>query len=146
MRLTTAFFANHAEVVDGMLDVQGAFWKSTGVTPDATGFWCDIVVLCDGEAPDADQRYSLRINAEGPSGRRWTPAYTLDFSLDSPAKFLVLPQTQLPIEPGGGLHVYAFQLDGQHERVDVPLIVHVAPPSPGPAPGAPTQSKKPPAF
>jgi len=29
MRLAGAFFANHAEVVDDMLNVEGGFWAST---------------------------------------------------------------------------------------------------------------------
>ncbi|MGV0792403.1 hypothetical protein [Mycolicibacterium sp. XJ1819] len=128
MRLTAAFLANHAEIVNGMLNVDGGFWKSTRVPPDATSFGCDVVVLCEVEPEEVGSRFLLHINAEGPSGRHWRPAYSSDFTLNSPVKFLLLPQTRLPIEPGGGPHLYAFRLDGQHERVDVPLTVHTGPP------------------
>lgn len=42
MRLTNAFFANHAEVVDDMLNVTGGCWTSTTVADGATAF----AVMC----------------------------------------------------------------------------------------------------
>ena len=36
MRLTNAFFANHAEVVDDMLNVTGGCWTSTTVADGST--------------------------------------------------------------------------------------------------------------
>ena len=38
MRLTGAFFANHAEVVDDMLNVTGGCWTSTTVADGSTAF------------------------------------------------------------------------------------------------------------
>jgi hypothetical protein len=125
MRLTEVFFANHAEVVDDMLNVRGACWASTTVAPGADGFQCYCVVLCDAVVDDAGKQLSLRIDAAGPT-RRWTAARSIDFTVPGPVKFMITPPTVLPIEPGGGLHLYTFRLDSQHGRIDVPLEVHVA--------------------
>ena len=38
MRLAGAFFANTAEVVDDMLNVEGGFWASTTVPPGTASF------------------------------------------------------------------------------------------------------------
>ena len=122
MRLTAAFFANRAEVVNGMLNVQSAFWASTTVAPNANGFSTDAVVLCDADAEDIGRQFTLTVDAEGPTGRR-LPAFAQDFTLDAQSLFVCVPGLVLPIEPGGGFHTYRFRLDGQHERVDVRLAV-----------------------
>jgi hypothetical protein len=129
MRLTAAFFANRAEVVNGLLNVDGGFWNSTTVAPDAVEFQSYTVVLCDVDPDDVGQPFSLIVDGQGPSGHRWTPAHSTNFTLDSTILFLYMPMMVLPVEPGGGLHQYTFRLDGQHERVDVPLTVHVASPT-----------------
>jgi hypothetical protein len=126
MRLTAAFFANRAEVVHGMLNVEGGFWKSTSVAPNSASFRCYTVVICEMNADDVGQRFSMLIDGEGPSGHRWTPAHSTNFTVDSPSLFMCMPLMVLPIEPGGGLHHYTFRLDGQHERVDVSLAVRLA--------------------
>ena len=126
MHLTTAFFANHAEIVDDMLSVEGAFWKSTTVDHRATNFRCNTVVLCDVEPDDVGQRFSMHIDGEGPTGHRWAPAHSSIFTVEGPMMFMCLPMMVLPIEPGGGRHLYSFRIDGQHERIDVPLAVRVA--------------------
>jgi hypothetical protein len=128
MRLTAAFFANRADVVDGMLNLDGGFWNSTTLDPSAAGFRCYTVVVCDADNDDVGQRFSLIIDGQGPSGHRWTPAHSTSFTLDSPIKFMCMPLMVLPVEPGGGPHLYTFRLDGQHERVDVPLTVRVGRP------------------
>jgi hypothetical protein len=125
MRLTAAFLANRAEVVDGMLNVQGGFWASTTVAPGSGGFKCQIVVLCEMDANDLGKQFSLLIDAQGPSGH-WARAQSSDFTINSPMMFLCSPPTVLPIEPDGGPHIYTLRLDGQHERVDVPLDVRLA--------------------
>ncbi len=128
MRLTAAFFANHAEVVDDMLNVEGGFWKSTTVEPNASGFLCNIVVVCEVEASDVGQQFTLQIDGHGPSGHQWSPAHSSTFTLERPIHFICMPMMTMPIAPGGGLHAYTFRLDGQHERVDVLLAVRVAHP------------------
>jgi hypothetical protein len=125
MRLTAAFFANHAEVVDGMLNMEGGFWNSTTIDPNATGFRCYTIVVCEVDPDDVGQRFTLVIDGIGPSGHRWTPAHSSTFTLQSPIVFMCMPRMVLPVEPGGGRHVFTFRLDGQHERVDVPLTVHL---------------------
>ena len=125
MRLAGAFFANHAEVVDDMLNVEGGFWASTTVPARSTSFQCSCVVLCDTRRRDVGTHYALHIDAASPSGQRWTSAWTTKFQMRSPMKFMVLPQVALPIEPNGGRHVYSFRLEGSHERFDIPLEVIV---------------------
>jgi|GEM_PF-6466130 len=127
MRLTAAFFANRAEVVDGMLNVTGGFWRSTTVEPGATQFYCYTVVVVEAEPEDVGKRFTIVIDGCGPSGVRWTPAHSSTFTIDMPILFMCMPMMVLPIEPAGGQHTYTFRLDGQHERVDVPLLVRVAP-------------------
>lgn len=124
MRLTAAFFVNRAELVDGMLNLSGGFWTSTAVAPGSGGFQCQLVVLCEMEADDVGTEFSLKIDAQGPSGQRWTPAQSSDFTVEGPMLFLCM-STFLPVEPAGGLHVYTLRLDGQHERVDLPLNVRM---------------------
>jgi hypothetical protein len=52
MRLTNAFFANHAEVVDDMLNVTGGCWTSTTVADGSTAFATRCVSRPDGTAVD----------------------------------------------------------------------------------------------
>jgi hypothetical protein len=126
MRLTAAFFANRAEIVDGMLDVKGGFWNSITVAPDVTAFRCYTVVIVDVDPEDIGEDYTLVIDGRGPGDERWTPAHKSSFTLTSRILFMCMPLMLLPVAPGGGAHVYTFRLDGQHERVDVPLAVHIA--------------------
>lgn len=126
MRLTAAFFANRAEIVNDMLNVEGGFCKSTTVAPDSTSFRCYTVVTCDVDADDVGQRFSLQIDGEGLTGHRWTAAHSSNFTFAAQTMVMCMPLMVLPIEPGGGLHRYTFRLDGQHERVDLPLAVLVA--------------------
>jgi hypothetical protein len=125
MRLTGAFFANKAEVVDDMLNVEGGFWTSTTVARGSIGVRCNCVILCDTSPDDVGQRFGLRIDAAGPTGRVWTPAHETNFELPNPMRFIVATQIALPIEADGGHHVYSFRIDGRHERIDVPLDVFV---------------------
>lgn len=127
MRLTAAFFANRAEVVNDMLNVEGGFWATTTVAPGSVGFECRCVVLCETAAEDVGKRVLLHIDASGPTGRRWTAAQSADFTVPGPVAFMVTPRIALPIEPDGGRHVYALRLAGQHERVDVAVDVLMAP-------------------
>jgi hypothetical protein len=125
MRLAGAFFANKAEVVDDMLNVEGGFWASTTVRSGATQFQCCCVVLCDTRRRDVGSHYTLHIDAAGPTGERWAPAWSTNFQLPSAMKFMVLTQIALPIESRGGRHVYSFRLEGTHERFDIPLDIIV---------------------
>jgi hypothetical protein len=123
MRLAGAFFANHVEIVDDMLNVEGGVWASTTVPARGTGFHCCCVVLCDTRRRDVGADYTLHIDAAGPTGQRWAPAWSTTFRLPSAMKFMVLTQILLPVEPNAGRHVYSFGLEGSHERFDVPLDV-----------------------
>jgi hypothetical protein len=125
MRLTGAFLANKAEIVDDMLNVEGGFWTSTTVAKGSVGIRCNCVLLCDTQPDDIGQQFGLRIDAAGPSGQVWTPAYEKNFDLTTPMKFIVATQIALPIEPKGGRHIYSFRMEGHHERIDVPLDVFV---------------------
>jgi hypothetical protein len=125
MRLAGAFFANKAEVVDDMLNVEGGFWASTTVPAGATSFQSSCVVLCDTRRRDIGSHYTLHIDASGPTGQRWAPAWSTRFQLPSAMMFMVLTQIALPMEHGGGRHVYSFRLDGAHERFDIPLDVRI---------------------
>ena len=125
MRLAGAFFANKAEVVDDMLNVEGGFWASTSVPAGSTSFQCTCVVLCDTRRRDVGFHYALHIDGVGPTGQRWPSAWSKDFQLPSAMKFMVLTQITLPMEPNGGRHTYSFRLEGTHERFDVPLDITV---------------------
>ncbi len=127
MRLTAAFFANRVEVVNGMLNLEGGFWASTTVAPNAAAFQCDVVVLCDVDPSSIGESYSLVIDAEGPNEQR-LPSHTSSITVEAPMKFMCMPSLVLPIVVGGGYHTYRFRLDGRHERIDVPLAVRVARP------------------
>jgi hypothetical protein len=125
MRLAGAFFANRADVVADMLNVEGGFWATTAVPAPAAGFQCSCVVLCDTRRRDVGTEYTLHIDAAGPTGQRWAPAGSTKFQLPSAMKFMVLTEIALPVEPNGGRHVYSFRLEGSHERFDIPLDVVV---------------------
>jgi hypothetical protein len=84
------------------------------------------VVLYDLDPEDVGQRFALHIDAEGPLGHRRSPAHSTEFSVDAPSMFMCFSSMVLPIDPGGGRHVYSFYLAGQYERVDVPLAVRVS--------------------
>ena len=75
-------------------------------------------MLCDTRRRDVGTQYSLHIDAAGPTGQRWAPAWSTKFQLPSAMKFMVLTQITLPVEPKGGQHVYSFRLEGSHERFD----------------------------
>jgi len=123
VRLAGAFFANKADVVDDMLNVEGGLWSTTTVPPRASSFQCDCVVLCDTHPRDVGTHYTLHIDATGPTGQRWTPAWSTEFQMPSAMKFMVLRGIALPIEATGGRHVYSFRQEGSHERFDVSLDV-----------------------
>ncbi|MCT7659589.1 hypothetical protein [Mycobacterium deserti] len=123
MRLSAAFFANRADVVNGMLSVDGGFWASTTVAPRSSGFSCYTVVLCDVGHDDIGHHQTLLVDAAGPTGQRWPAVQTANFLVETPMLFMRLPEMVLPIEPAGGRHVYTFRLDGQHERVDIAIDV-----------------------
>jgi hypothetical protein len=125
MRLAGAFFANRAEVVNEMLNVEGGFWTSTTVPVNTTSIRSNCVVLCDTRRRDVGTQYALHIDATGPTGTRWASAFSTTFQLPSAMKFMVLTQIALPVEPAGGRHVYSFRVEGTHERFDVPLDVIV---------------------
>src|SRR5262245_29477106 len=125
MRLTTAFFANHAEVVDDMLNVSGGGWTSTTVADGSTAFATRCVALCEVRRQDRGKEYGMNIDAVGPSGQQWKPAKSSHFTLPSRIAFMVTPTIALPIEPGGGLHVYTVYLEGHEERITLPLHVQV---------------------
>src|SRR4029079_16007436 len=63
MRLAGAFFANHAEVVADMLNVEGGVWATTTVAPHSTLFRSSCVVLCDTRRRDVGIHYALHIDA-----------------------------------------------------------------------------------
>jgi hypothetical protein len=126
MRLQAAFFANNAEVVDDLLNVTGGCWASTTVKSGAAAFGCRCVVFCDVTEKDHGQKFCLRIDADGPTGRQWIPAYSSHFTVDGQLKFMITPRIALPIEPGGGKHVYTVRLDDHDERIALPLDVHMA--------------------
>ena len=125
MRVTGAFFANKAEIVDDMLNVEGGFWTSSTVAKGSIGIRANCVVLCDTQPDDIGQQFGLRIDAAGPTGRVWTPAHATNFDLTTPMKFIVATQIALPIEPEGGKHIDSFRIEGRHERIDLPLDVFV---------------------
>ena len=81
-----------------MLNLNGGFWTSTTVAPGSGGFQCQLVVLCEMEADDVGTEFSLNIDAQGPSGQRWTPAQSTDFTVEGPMLFLCM-STFLPVEP-----------------------------------------------
>jgi hypothetical protein len=97
MRLAGAFFANRAEVVDDMLNVEGGFWATTAVPARAAGFQCSCVVLCDTRRREVGTEYTLHIDAAGPTGQRWAPAWSTQFQLPGAMKFMVLTQIALPM-------------------------------------------------
>jgi hypothetical protein len=123
MRLAGAFFANRAEVVNDMLNVEGGFWARTTLPGHSAGFQCSCVVLCDTRRRDVGTQYTLHIDAAGPTGQRWAPAWSKTFQLPSTMKFMILAQITLPIEPTAGRHVYSVRLEGSHERFDIPLDI-----------------------
>ncbi|MGH3677039.1 MAG: hypothetical protein ACRDU5_15130 [Mycobacterium sp.] len=125
MRLTAAFFANHAEVIDEMLNVKGGCWSSTTVAPGSTRFGCRLVVLCDVIRQDRGQKFCLRIDAVGPSGQQWIPAYSSHFTVPERFAFMITPSIALPIEAGGGPHVYTVRLDDHDEQIPLPLNVYL---------------------
>lgn len=127
MRLTSAFFANHVDVVEGMLNVEGGFWRTTTVATNSAGFRCGAVVLVDVEADDVGQPFALHIDAVGPRGTLSAPAFSQEFTLDGPTTFMGFTSLVLPIDPGGGRHTYTFRLADQRGGVEVPLAVRVAP-------------------
>jgi len=129
MQLHGAFFANRATVVNEMLNVEGGVWASTTVPVGSVGFNCICVILCEAGPYDVGRQFSLCVDAAGPTGGRWKPAWSTDFTVSSPMAFMLTPPIALPIEPDGGHHVYTFRLGGQHARVDVALDVLLAPAS-----------------
>ena len=64
MRLTNAFFANHAEVVDDMLNVTGGCWTSTTVADGSTAFATRCVVFCDVSRQDRNKQFGLHIDED----------------------------------------------------------------------------------
>jgi hypothetical protein len=65
------------------------------------------------------------VNGEhyGPAG--WTPALSTSFVVTDVLVFMITPQIVLPIEPAGGPHVYNVRIQGQHNRIVLPLQVNV---------------------
>jgi hypothetical protein len=127
MQLNGAFFANHAEVVDDMLNVVGGCWSSTTVANGSTGFASYCVVLCEATRRDNDQTFRLSIDATGPTGQQWADAHSAEFTVSGRIQFMVTPPIILPIEPQGGRHTYTFRL-GDEAKLVLPLHVYLAQP------------------
>jgi hypothetical protein len=125
MRLTNAFFANHAEVVDDMLNVTGGCWTSTTVADGSTAFTTRCVIFCEVSRQDRDKQFGLHIDAAGPAGQQWTPARSSYFTVPSRIAFMVTPPISLPIEPNGGMHVYTVHLEDHDEVITLPLHIQV---------------------
>src|SRR6476661_4991371 len=66
MRLTNAFFANHAEVVDDMLNVTGGCWTSTTVADGSTVFAKPPGHLLRGQPPGPWQAVRSAHRCRGP--------------------------------------------------------------------------------
>ena len=75
-----------------MLNVEGGFWATTTVAARSELFQCCCVVLCDTRRRDVGTPYTLHIDAAGPTGQRWAPAWSTNFQLPSAMKFMVLTQ------------------------------------------------------
>jgi hypothetical protein len=125
MRLTNAFFANHAEVVDDMLNVTGGCWTSTTVADGSTAFAARCVIFCEVSRQDRGKQFGLHFDAAGPAGQQWTPARSSYFTVPSRIAFMVTPPIALPIEPNGGMHVYTVRLEDHDEVITLPLHVQV---------------------
>jgi hypothetical protein len=126
MHLTGAFFANAASETNGMLEVSGGCWSSTTVPPGSTGFLTQLVLLADVGDDSVGQEYVVCVDANGPTGSRWTAALSTPFVVTEFLVFMITPQIMLPIEPAGGRHVYNVRIQGQHYQIDLPLQVYVA--------------------
>jgi hypothetical protein len=126
MHLTGAFFANAASEANGMLEVSGGCWSSTTVQPGSIGFRTQLVLLADVEEDSVGQEYVVCVDANGPTGSRWTPALSTSFVVTELLVFMITPQIVLPIEPAGGRHVYSVRVQGQHNQIALPLQVNVA--------------------
>jgi hypothetical protein len=76
-RLAGAFFANRADVVDDMLNVEGGFGATTSVAARSELFQCCCVVLCDTRRRDVGTPYTLHntlhIDAAGPTASAGRP-------------------------------------------------------------------------
>jgi hypothetical protein len=125
MHLTGAFFANVAREVNGMLEVGGGCWSSTTVQQGSAGFVTQLVVLADVDGDDVGQEYVVCVDADGPTGSRWAGALSTSFVVTEVLVFMITPQIVLPIEPAGGHHVYNVRIQGQHNRIVLPLQVNV---------------------
>lgn len=113
-RLAGAFFANRAEVVDDMLNVEGGVWASTTVPARIATFQCSCVVLCDTRRRDVGTHYTLHIDAAGPTGQLWTPSWSTKFQLTSAMKL-----------PAGRKRDFDIPLDVTRRRTEsVPENVH----------------------
>ena len=126
MHLTGAFFANSATETNGMLEVSGGCWSSTTVQPGSTGFRTQLVLLADVGDDSVGQEYVVCVDANGPTGSRWTPAMSTSFVASEALVFMITPQIVLPIESAGGRHVYNVRIQGQHNQIVLPLQVNVA--------------------
>lgn len=112
----------------GMLYVMGGGWTNTTVPQGSTGFPCQCVVMCDTGGDDVGQTVTLLIDAAGPTGQTWEPAAQARFTIPNLTMFVITPPALLPIEPGGGRHVYTFHLEGREDQIALPLQVHLSPP------------------
>jgi len=130
MQLASAFFANEAHVVDDLLNVTGGGWVRTYVAAGSTTFLCYCVALLPAGGDDYFKMCTLHIDAEGPSGQKWQPAFSGQFKVAGPMPSIAAPLI-LPIEPSGGRHIYTFRLEGHAENILVPLEILLAPPEGG---------------
>jgi hypothetical protein len=109
-----------------MLEVSGGCWSSTTVPLGSTGFLTQLVILADVGDDSVGQEYVVCVDANGPTGSRWTAALSTPFVVTEFLVFMITPQIMLPIEPAGGGHVYNVRIQGQHYQIDLPLQVNVA--------------------
>jgi hypothetical protein len=109
-----------------MLEVSGGCWSSTTVQSGSTGFRTQLVLLADVGDDSIGQEFVVCVDANGPTGSRWTPAMSTSLVVSEPMVFMITPQIVLPIEPAGGRHVYSVRIQGQHNQIVLPLQVNVA--------------------
>ncbi|MFF2027483.1 hypothetical protein ACFVW2_37670, partial [Streptomyces sp. NPDC058171] len=82
---------------------------------------CYLVVLSEAGADDYGSTLTLVVEAMAPSGRT-TTALRGQVHVEGPVYFMIVPFT-IPVEPGGGRHVYSVRIEGREETVAFALDV-----------------------
>ncbi|MGE0217747.1 hypothetical protein [Mycolicibacterium sp.] len=130
MRLSSAFFAEDTEWVDGKLNIIGGGFGSTCVPPGTSEIAVHIVLIFDSVGEDIGKADVLHIELHGPDGERLPGFRSHSYVVPGNIQLVSTGLIALSINPAGGRHSCVLWTERHGNcQVAMPLDVNVVDPA-----------------